>query len=113
MLIKLLAVFAVVLGAGTLSSAISSHAAAEKAITADDVRAAQESWGEGIVSISKVHAEKGDYQDRAAQHIKDLYAYDHGGVCFKPTLAAEDQFRGTFDEALSYFVGGSIAEDKA
>ena len=29
----------------------------------------------------------------------------------KPTLASADQFRGTFDEALSYFVGGSIEED--
>jgi hypothetical protein len=32
-------------------------------------------------------------------------------VLFKPTLAAEDQFRGDFDQALSYFVGGSIEED--
>jgi len=32
-------------------------------------------------------------------------------VLFKPTLASEDQFRGTFEDALSYFVGGGIAED--
>jgi len=111
MLVRLFAATAVLLGASTLSSAI-THAAAEKAITADDVKSAQKSWGEGIVSISKVHAEKGDYKNRAAQHIKDLYAYDHGGVLFKPTLASDDQFRETFDEALSYFVGGSIGEDK-
>mgnify|MGYP001797080142 FL=1 len=30
---------------------------------------------------------------------------------FKPTLAAEDQFRETFDEALSYFIGTEGSED--
>lgn len=33
-------------------------------------------------------------------------------MLFKPTKAAADQFRGTKDEALSYFVTGNIAEDK-
>ncbi|MEM6499416.1 MAG: phosphoribosyl-AMP cyclohydrolase, partial [Pseudomonadota bacterium] len=37
--------------------------------------------------------------------------YNQGTVLFKPTLASKDQFRGTFDEALSYFVGGKISED--
>ena len=37
--------------------------------------------------------------------------YGNGMVLFKPTLAAEDQFRGTYDEALSYFVKGMRAED--
>ena len=30
---------------------------------------------------------------------------------FKPTLAAEDQFREEFDEALSYFIGTEGSED--
>jgi hypothetical protein len=30
-----------------------------------------------------------------------------GSVLFKPTLAAEKQFRPTFEGALSYFVGGN------
>jgi hypothetical protein len=35
-------------------------------------------------------------------------------VLFKPTLASVDQFRTSFDSALSYFVGGNSAfpEDK-
>ena len=33
-------------------------------------------------------------------------------VLFKPTLASEKQFRYTYHDALSYFIGGSIAEDK-
>lgn len=31
---------------------------------------------------------------------------------FKPTLAAEDQFRGDFEGAMSYFVGTGGSEDK-
>jgi len=106
-----LAIGAFVLGASMLSASM-AHASQQKAISESDVVAAQKSWGDGIVAISKVHADKGDYKERASQHIKDLYAYDDGKVLFKPTLAEDDQFRGTFDEALSYFVGGMEPEDK-
>lgn len=87
-----------------------AHADSQK-ISKDDVLKAQKQWAEGIVEIGKVYADKGDYKSRATKHIKDLYAYDQGTVMFKPTLASEDQFRETFDEALSYFVKGKIEED--
>ena len=80
-------------------------------ITKQDVLDAQKAWGDGIVAIGKAFSDEGDYQARAAQHIRTLYAYDHSEVLFKPTLASEDQFRETFDEALSYFVKGAVAED--
>ena len=50
----------------------------------------------------------------ATDHINNLYAYGISDVLFKPTLAAEEQFRPTFDEALSYFVANNDAcpEDK-
>lgn len=80
-------------------------------ITKQDVLDAQQAWGEGIVAIGKVYQAGEDYQARAAEHISDLYAYGKGEVLFKPTLASDDQFRETFDQALSYFVGGSIEED--
>ena len=80
-------------------------------ISKADVVAAQQTWGEGIVTISTVHAEGGDYEARATQHINDLYAYGMTPVMFKPTLAADDQFRETFDEALSYFIGQEGTED--
>ena len=86
--------------------------ATSKAITEQEVLEAQKEWADGIVSISKVYLEKGDYKKRASEHIKDLYAYDQGKVLFKPTLASDEQFRETYEEALSYFVGGKIAEDK-
>ena len=38
--------------------------------------------------------------------------YGHSNVLFKPTKAAEYQFRPTAEEAMSYFVGGKYTEDK-
>ncbi len=80
-------------------------------ISKQDVLDAQKAWGDGIVAIGKVYSDKGDYSARAAEHIRTLYAYGKSEVLFKPTLASDDQFRETFDEALSYFVKGSISED--
>ena len=83
-------------------------------ITEKEVVAAQKAWGEGIVKIGKVYSEGGDYSGAAAAHIDRFYAYDLSLVLFKPTLASVDQFRTSFDSALSYFVGGNEAypEDK-
>lgn len=83
-------------------------------ITEREVVEAQEAWGKGIVKIGKVFQEGGDYRKAAADHIDDFYAYDLSLVLFKPTLASAEQFRPTFDGALSYFVGGnpSYPEDK-
>ncbi len=85
--------------------------ATRPAITKADVETAQKAWGDGIVAIGETFTAGGDYKARAAEHIRTLYAYDHGGVLFKPTLASERQFRNTFDDALSYFVTGHIGED--
>ncbi len=82
-------------------------------ITEQEVVAAQTAWGEGIVKIGGVYDAGGDYVAAASDHINRFYAYDLGLVLFKPTLAADEQFRSSFDGALSYFVGGnpSFPED--
>ena len=95
---------------GVAAAGMSSAATAQP-ITAEEVAAAQKAWGEGIVHIGKVYADKGDYTEAARTHIENLYAFGKGDVLFKPTLASQKQFRGTFEEALSYFVGGSVSED--
>ena len=79
-----------------------------------DVQKAQQAWGDGIVSIAAAYDNGLDYVQRARKHIKSLYAYDVGPVLFKPTLAADTQFRPTFEGALSYFVAGNyeFSEDK-
>jgi len=83
-------------------------------ITEAEVVQAQKEWGDGIVRIGKAFTEKGDYSKVAMEHIQNLYGYDLSSVLFKPTLASIEQFRGTFDAALSYFVGGNetYPEDK-
>lgn len=80
-------------------------------ITEEQVRDAQDAWGEGIVKISSTYAEGGDYKKEAEDLLNTLYGYDMGEVLFKPTLASEDQFRPTYEDALSYFVTGKHGED--
>merc|ERR1711966_182882 len=83
-----------------------------KAITKDMVLTAQKAWGDGIVKIAASHTAGEDYTAVATEHIDTLYAYGKTDVLFKPTLAAEQQFRPTFEDALSYFVAtGHITED--
>ena len=83
-------------------------------MTKELILAAQKAWGDGIVKIAAAHTAGGDYVQTATQHINKLYAYGLSPVLFKPTLAAEEQFRSTFDKALSYFVANNNAspEDK-
>ncbi|WOE75224.1 phosphoribosyl-AMP cyclohydrolase [Alterisphingorhabdus coralli] len=88
---------------------------AKSCITEEEVVNAQKAWGDGIVAIGKTFTEEGDYTTAATDHINKFYGYDLDGVVlFKPTLAADEQFRGSFDGALSYFVGGNetFKEDK-
>lgn len=93
------------------STAVADHETAMTGISDADVVAAQTEWGNGIVAIASVHSSGGDFSERATEHITSLYAYGETPVMFKPTLAAEDQFRETFDEALSYFIGTEGSED--
>ena len=83
-------------------------------ITKEQIEQAQKAWGDGIVRIAAAHAQGGDYESVAREHIESLYAYGTSTVLFKPTLAKDIQFRSTFEEALSYFVAsnGACPEDK-
>ena len=83
-------------------------------VTVADVEDAQHAWGEGIVAIATAHSTGGDYVEVARNHVETLYAYGVTAVLFKHTLAAIEQFRPTFDQALSYFVAtnNECSEDK-
>ncbi len=96
----------------TATATDSAEGSDSNPITAAEVEAAQQAWGEGIVAIGATFTEEGDFRARAEEHISTHYAYgDDATILFKPTLAAEDQFRESFDEALSYFVGTEGTED--
>ena len=85
-----------------------------RSISKENVLDAQSQWGEGIVRIGADFIEKNDFTATARNHIENLYAYDISPVLFKPTKAAQDQFRSNKESALSYFVAtnGVCAEDK-
>ena len=78
-------------------------------VTVAEVENAQLAWGEGIVAIAAAHKTGGDYVQIARNHVETLYAYEMTSVLFKPTLASIEQFRPTFDHALSYFVASNNA----
>jgi hypothetical protein len=108
-MLKKMNVFA--LFAAVAMLALAPNAFGGDKVTKKHVLDAQRAWGEGIVAISSVHAKGGDYKARATKHINTLYAYGHTDVMFKPTLAADDQFRESFEEALAYFIGKKGTED--
>merc|ERR1719389_1210041 len=94
---------------GLLSALSNARRATDVEMTKELVEAPQQAWGDGIVNIAAAHTSGGDYVQTATDHINTLYAYGLSPVLFKPTLAAEDQFRSTFDKALSYFVASNNA----
>ena len=98
-------------GLGVFLGVFAASAVTAGEISDQDVIDAQIAWGEGIVAIASTHTEGGDFKARATDHIETLYAYGDADVMFKPTLARLDQFRETFDEALSYFIGTEGSED--
>ena len=80
-------------------------------VTEKDVLAAQKLWGNSIASISKVHADKGDFVAAAGEAAGKLYGYGHGNVLFKPTKATDNPFRATGEDAMSYFVGAEAMKN--
>jgi len=81
------------------------------AIREEDVLSIQKEWADSIISIGKIFLNKGNYRLEAEKTLKKLYAFDISNVLFKPTFASQNQFRNSFEDALSYFVGGNIKED--
>ena len=81
-------------------------------ISEDDVINAQGLWADHVIQIGDLYTNNADYKKAAYDFVSNFYAYKIGNVLFKPTLATKSQFRLKFDDALSYFVGGSIKEDK-
>lgn len=75
-------------------------------ITKEEVVKAQQEWGQYMIKIGSVKENRSACEEFTEELINNLYGYDLGIVLFKPTLAAEQQFRGTFEGAKSYMIGG-------
>ena len=76
------------------------------AVTELEVIAAQDLWAASIKRISAAYLAKSDFVKIAGDAAGELYAYGHHDVLFKPTKAADFQFRPSAEEAMSYFIGG-------
>ena len=70
------------------------------------------SWKDGVIEIGRIHLEGGDYEKSAELFVSTHYAFDSEEVLFKRTFTKEVIFRNSKDLALSYFIGGEVAEDK-
>lgn len=79
-------------------------------ISKEEVANAIENWAKGLFEIGAEFQANGYAKARvvAEKFIIDTYNYQQDeGTAFKPTVADQsDSWRNTFDEALSYFVGG-------
>ena len=79
-----------------------------------EIEKAQNSWGNGIITIGKLKDNPKESRIFTVNFINKHYDFDFGDVQFKPTKASEKQFRNNNKSALSYFIGSDndYTEDK-
>ncbi len=76
-------------------------------ITKEEILNFQKEWGNALVHIGKLYLEKKELKEAGEQLVDKFYAFNEGIVLFKPTRAAQKQFRNTPEGALSYFIGNN------
>ena len=75
-------------------------------ITLNQIEMAQKNWADGIIKIGSL---KNNYmlcKEFTSSFLMRTYNFGNEKILFKPTKASDEQFRPTFDMALSYFIGG-------
>jgi len=75
-------------------------------ITEGLIHEAQKKWGNGIVKIGSLMDNKSECIKYTTSFLNEMYDFKNNDVLFKPTKASVEQFRPTFNMALSYFLGG-------
>lgn len=84
-------------------------------VTKEQVLEAQNQWGAGVVKIGSLKESRSECEAFASEFLDKQYFFEGGSVLFKPTKCAEEQFRPTKAEAVSYFIAGEdrvCKEDK-
>ena len=76
-------------------------------ITKSQIHETQKKWGDGIVKIGALKDNESECLEFTSSFLNSLYDFENNDILFKPTKAAEEQFRPNFQMALSYFLGGS------
>ena len=76
-------------------------------ITKSQIHETQKKWGDGIVKIGALKDNESECLEFTSSFLNSLYDFENNDILFKPTKAADEQFRPNFQMALSYFLGGS------
>ena len=76
-------------------------------ITKSQIHETQRKWGDGIVKIGAIKDNESECLKFTKSFLNTLYDFENNDILFKPTKAADEQFRPNFQMALSYFLGGS------
>ena len=69
------------------------------------------SWTDGLSMIQTAYEKNKSHKEVAIKFINKFYLFNEELVLFKPTLTNKTIFRNSFDDALSYFIGGKYPED--
>ena len=75
----------------------------------EDIINIQKEWASGIVKMGKLSNDRDSLESFTSDFLDKIYDFDNQ-VLFKPTKAANEQFRNTKGSAYSYFIAGDDRE---
>ena len=65
----------------------------------------QKEWSSGIIKMGRLSNDRVSLESFTSDFLDKIYDFQNQ-VLFKPTKAANEQFRNTKDSAFSYFIAG-------
>jgi len=78
-------------------------------MTEEDIINIQKEWASGIVKMGKLSNDRDSLESFTSDFLDKIYDFDNQ-VLFKPTKAANEQFRNSKGSAYSYFIAGDNRE---
>ncbi len=75
----------------------------------EDIINIQKEWASGIVKMGKLSNDRDSLESFTSGFLDKIYDFDNQ-VLFKPTKAANEQFRNSKSSAFSYFIAGDNRE---
>tara|TARA_B100001248_G_C27262773_1_gene399231 strand:+ start:135 stop:587 length:453 start_codon:yes stop_codon:yes gene_type:complete len=75
----------------------------------EDIINIQKEWASGIVKMGELSNDRDSLESFTSSFLDKIYDFDNQ-VLFKPTKAANEQFRNSKGSAFSYFIAGDDRE---
>ena len=75
----------------------------------EDIINIQKEWSSGIVRMGELSNDRDSLESFTSDFLDKIYDFDNQ-VLFKPTKAANEQFRNSKGSAYSYFIAGDDRE---